>query len=219
MTKTILLTGASLGFGKLTAFNLAKEKAHLALTYYKDEKEAREVEKKCKELGAQEVLMIKLDVKDSKNIQNVVSQVIKKFKSIDFLINNAGIVIWKNFEDQTENEIEDQLNTNLLGLIKMTKFALPNIKEMIINVASEAALEGYGELSTYCASKFGVRGFTQALAYEQPKIKIYCVNPGAYATRMNNFKGRNPQEVADLILDLVNGKINKRSGSDINIGF
>lgn len=215
--KIIFITGASLGFGRLMALNFAKSGCKLALTYYKDEKEANEVKENCMELGASEVLMLKLDVKDSKNISKVVSEVIKKFNSVDVLINNAGIVVWKKLNEQNEEEIDKQIQTNLTGLIKMSKACVPYVKEMVLNFGSAAGLNGYEDLAIYCATKFGVRGFTQALAQENPKIKVYVVNPGAYATRMNDFQGRPPEEVADLVLNIVNEKYKIDSGSDINV--
>ena len=73
-------------------------------------------------------------------------------------------------------------------------------------------------MSVYCATKFGVRGFTQALAAELPVgIRTYCVNPDTTATRMTNYQGKNPKKVAEVIVLAAEEKLNKKSGDDIDI--
>jgi len=214
--KVVFITGASLGIGKETALLFAKEKCKLILTYYKDEKEGKEVEKQCKSLGS-EVLLLKLSITEDHNIKEIVKQAIKKYGKIDILINNAGIFIWKKLEDQEYKEIEDQIRINLEGLIKVTKESLPFVKEMILNLSSAAGLEAYAFATTYCATKFGVRGFTQACALEFPKIKSYSINPGTIATRMNDFEGMPPIKVAEVILNVCKEKYNLENGADVNI--
>jgi 3-oxoacyl-[acyl-carrier protein] reductase len=88
---------------------------------------------------------------------------------------------------------------------------------MIINIASGAGQTGFAELTAYCATKFGVRGFTQALAEEVTKIKVYAVNPDMTATRMTDFQGRPPEQVAQVVLNTAKGMYNVPSGSDINV--
>lgn len=217
--KVILITGGSIGIGRETALSFSREKCKVAFTYYEHKKEALEVEKECLNLGAKEVLFLNLDIKKESDIKEVVKEVVEKFGKIDILVNNAGIVVWKNFEDQSFKEIDDQINTNLTGLIKFTRETLSNISEVIINVSSEAGLEGYGELTAYCASKFGIRGFTKALAVELDNIKVYSLNPGTISTRMTDFTGIPPSKVADLIVDVCKDeeKYNLKSGSDINV--
>lgn len=162
--KIVLITGSSIGIGRETAQVFAEEGCKLVITYYKDKSDGEKVALKCKELGAADVLILPLNVADDKSISNIVKETVKKFGAIDILINNAGIIVWKHFSEQSKGEIEEQLRVNLEGLIKMTKECLPHIKEAIINISSGAGLEGYETLTTYCATKFGVRGFTQALA-------------------------------------------------------
>ena len=88
---------------------------------------------------------------------------------------------------------------------------------MIINLASAAGLDGYEDITVYCATKFGVRGFTKACAAEMSKIKSYSINPGRIATRMNDFKGMSPEKVAEVILNVAKGAYNIKSGDDVNI--
>lgn len=171
----------------------------------------------CRDMGASDTLVLQLNLTDDKSIKECIRGVIAKFEKIDILINNAGVVVWEPLKNQTYREIESQLRTNLEGLIKMTKEALPHIKEMIVNISSGAGLEGYADLTVYCATKFGVRGFTKSLAEELDSIKIFSVNPGTTKTRMTNFSGLHPSKVAQVILNLAKGEYNLRSGSDVNI--
>ncbi len=215
--KVVFITGSSIGIGRETAFKFAKEGCKLVITYFKDKKEAEETLKKCMDLGAEDGIIVQLNVKDTKSIRDTVGEVVKRYGEIAILINNAGVIQWKHLESQTLDEIEDQIRTNLEGLIKMTKIALPHIKDIIINIASGAGMHPYADLTVYCATKFGVRGFTQALAQELKDIKIYAVNPGMTKTRMTDYEGIEPSRVAEVILDLAKGKIKASSGDDINI--
>jgi len=215
--KTVVITGASLGIGREIAFKFAKEGCSLALTYYKDKSQAMDVGRKCRELGAKQVLVLHLNVGDEKSIRTVVKQVVTKFKRVSILVNNAGIVIRKPFRSQTLEEIENQIGTNLIGLMKLTKESIPYVDEVIINVASSAGKQAISNLTTYCASKFGVRGFTQALALEYPNLKVYAVNPDRTSTRMTSFMGRPAEEVARVILNTVKGKYAVENGGDIDV--
>jgi short-subunit dehydrogenase len=94
---------------------------------------------------------------------------------------------------------------------------MPHVKDMIINIASGAGQEGFADLVPYCATKFGVRGFTQALALEISRLKIYAVNPDMTRTRMTGFQGRPAEQVARVVLNTAQGRYRKRSGSDVNV--
>ena len=215
--KIVLITGSSIGIGRETAFKFAKEGCRVIVTHYKDRKEGEEASKKCNELGAADVILLQLNVMDNKSIKDCVKKVIERFKAIDILINNAGIVVWKQLNEQTFEDIENEVRTNLEGLIKMTRECLPYIKEAIINISSGAGKDAFAGLSTYCATKFGVRGFTQAISQELRNIKVFSVNPGTTATRMNNFHGTKPEKVAEIILKAAKGEIKADSSRDIDV--
>jgi 3-oxoacyl-[acyl-carrier protein] reductase len=170
------------------------------------------------ELGAAETLLIKLDLRDDKSIVKAVDKVIKTFGRIDILINNAGVAVWKPLQEQTLADVEDPTRTNLEGLIKMTRTCmLPYVKDMIINIASGAGQTAFAGLAPYCAAKFGVRGFTQALAQEISKLKIYAVNPDMTNTWLSSFQGRPAEQVAQVVLNTAKGRYRKPSGSDIDV--
>ncbi len=215
--KVVLITGSSIGIGRYTAYEFAKEGSKVIITYYKDKEEALKTYNTCLELGMLEGLVLYLNLKDNGSIVKCVNEVLDRFGYIDILINNAGVLAWKPLREQSFEEIEAQIRVNLEGLIKMTKVALPHIREMIINIGSGAGKTGFPELTTYCATKFGVRGFTQSLAQEETDIKVYTVNPGMTATRMTGYKGVSPNIVAKVILNTAKGIYRKPSGSDIDV--
>ena len=215
--KVVLITGSSNGIGRETAFAFAAERAKVILTYCNDRLNGKTAEKRCRELGASETLLIRLDVRDNMSIARAVEKTHKKFGKIDILINNAGVSVWKPLGRQTLADIEDQTRTNLEGLIKMTWACLPFVRDMIINIASGAGQTAFAELAPYCATKFGVRGFTQALALEITGLRIYAVNPDMTKTRMSGFQGRPAGQVARVVLNTATGKYRKKSGGDINV--
>jgi NAD(P)-dependent dehydrogenase (short-subunit alcohol dehydrogenase family) len=217
MKNKVLITGSSNGIGRETAFKFASENAKVVLTHCNDRLGGQNTEKRCNKLGTAETLLVKLDLRDNKSIVNAVDEVVKTFGKIDILINNAGVSVWKPLQEQNLADIEDQIRTNLEGLIKMTWTCLPHVRGMIINIASGASQTGFADLAPYCATKFGVRGFTQALAQEISRLKIYAVNPDMTKTRMTGFQGRPAEQVAQIVLNAAKGRYRKTSGSDINV--
>lgn len=218
--KVVLITGSSQGIGKETALAFAKEGANVAVTYNTNKQKAEEVFKECDKIKTS--FLVNLDVTNSESIKNCIEKVIDEFGAIDVLVNNAGVLFDNELMKQNINEIENQINTNLLGLIKMTKAVLPFIKEqeesIIINIASDAGKNSYADYSVYCATKFGVRGFTQALSKELPNnIKIYSVNPGLTSTAMTNHQGVPAKKVAEIIINTAKGKISVDSTRDIDV--
>lgn len=217
MSKVVLITGGSIGIGRATCFAFAKKGYNVIFSYYKDTDEAKKVEKECLNLGASGVFSYYLNLMEDDSIKKFASEVIGRYSKIDILINNAGVIAWKRLEEQSFDEITSQVRVNLEGLIKITKILLPYIKEMIINISSGAGKVGFEDLTTYCATKFGVRGFTQALAKELTNRKVVVVNPDMTQTRMTNFSGRPPEDVANIILKVAENKIKVNSGEDIDV--
>ena len=214
--KVVLITGSSIGIGRYTAYEFARAGARLVITYYKDKEEGEVTKRRCLELGAEDAILLYLDLKDNESIIGCVEEAVKRYGRIDILVNNAGVLAWKPLKEQSFEEIEDQVRVNLEGLIKMTKVALPYVREMIINIGSGAGKTGFPELTTYCATKFGVRGFTQALA-EEESVKVYTVNPGMTATRMTGYQGVHPEKVAKIIFRVASGEIRRPAGSDVDV--
>ncbi len=216
----VLVTGSSSGIGKETAIKFSEEGSKVVITYNQGKERGEEVLEKCKENS--EAILVQLDVTARDSIREAVDKIIEEFGQIDLLINNAGISVSGTLEELSFDDIEEQLEVNLDGLIKTTKITLPHLKKgdkgMIINIASGLGKTGSSEVSIYCATKFGVRGFTQSIAEElSPDLSVYVVNPGMTATPMTDHKGEDPSKVADVILKTAQEKLGKRSGQDIDV--
>jgi short-subunit dehydrogenase len=215
--KVVLVTGASSGIGKATALRLAPAGTHLVLTYHRRQKEAEEVRAACLKRGAKDVTVLKLNVCNDKNIIMAFEEVRQKHPEINVLVNNAGTGIVKPFSGHSFAEIERQLRTNLEGLIKMTHVFLPLVTEWVVNIGSMLAKETIVDMAVYCASKFGVRGFTQALAREVPALKFCCLNPDMTATPLTQNHGRPPEAVADVLWKVLTGEIACPTGGDVDV--
>jgi len=217
--KVVLITGSSTGIGAATAVAFAKKGAKVVVTYNKSKKEGEKVLEACKKY--EDCILLKLDVSDDESIKNVYKQVFKKFEKLDILINNAGIATEPEFHDFKFSDVQKEIDINLSGLIKMTLECLPIMKKMkeaiIMNVSSKTGKQPNPRYPVYTATKFGVRGFTQALASYLPiNIKTYCINPAATATQMMDFEGVNPKVVADIIIKTAEDSLSKKSGDDID---
>jgi len=218
--KVVLITGSSAGIGKETAIQFAKKGSRIIVTYNEGKEEGEKVLEECKKHS--DAILLHLDVRDDDSIDKLVKETIERLGRIDILVNNAGVIRWKHLIKQSREDIEEQIKVNLLGLIKVTRAFLSQFHKqkdgIIINIASGAGKEGFSELTTYCATKFGVRGFTQALSYELTRgVRIYCVNPGMTSTRMTNYTGIAPSKVAEVILLAAEEKLDKESGDDVDV--
>lgn len=184
MRKTILITGASSGFGKETAKLFMQKGWNVIATMRSPEKET--------ELTASEnVLVIKLDVTDQQSVEAAVKTGIEKFGSIDVLLNNAGYALMGALEAATEASTRKQFEVNVFGLINVTKAVLPfmrsNKSGIIINISSVFGIVTFPFFSLYHASKFAVEGLTESLQYELSSlgIKVKIVEPGGYRTNFS----------------------------------
>jgi len=220
-TKSVLITGASNGIGRETSFKFARAGYSIGICYNKDKESSEEVASKCVELGATDVLTIEVDLEKDSDIKNCLDLFIKKFKKIDILINNAGVLYEKPALEHSFGELQHLVNVNVADLMKMTNEAFPHIKKgdgVIINIASAASKEVFSNIVPYCATKFAVRGYTMGLALELPKnVRVYSVNPGLTATKMTRFRGVHPEKVAEIIFNTAEEKYDIKSGEEIDV--
>ncbi len=214
---TVLITGSSSGIGRETAYRFARAGNNVILTYHLGRARGQAAERKCRMLGAPRTRLLGLDVRSEASVRSAARTVSASFGRIDYLINNAGVGKFEVFKKQTRTDLERQVRTNLEGLIRMTRRFLPLVRTGIINIASAAGEEAYAEMAIYCGTKFGVRGFTQALALEYPRLKVFCVNPDQTATRLSGYVGRPPAQVAEVIHRAANGEIKVKRGGDVDV--
>ncbi|EHQ27544.1 SDR family oxidoreductase [Mucilaginibacter paludis] len=186
MKKTILITGASSGFGKEAAKLFHINGWNVIATMRSPEKEV--------ELSAlTDVLICKLDVTDQLSIESAVAAGIEKFGRIDVLVNNAGYGALGALEAATADQTKQQFDVNFFGLIAVTKAVLPVMRQqksgIIINISSVGGRVTFPFSSLYHATKFAVEGLTESIQYELNPLGIYLkiVEPGGYKTE---FAGR-----------------------------
>jgi NAD(P)-dependent dehydrogenase (short-subunit alcohol dehydrogenase family) len=170
-------------------------------------------------------------------VNSLIKAVLEKFDRIDILVNNAGLVFVKKLVDTTEEEWDQTININLKGTFLCTKAVLPYMigneeRGVIINVSSGAGKAGFENLSAYCASKFGIIGLTESLAWEvasQSHMRVMALCPGEVATSMQKYADSNyyrqnenrmlkPQEVAQKIVDMIFDNARYHNGQSVDIG-
>jgi NAD(P)-dependent dehydrogenase (short-subunit alcohol dehydrogenase family) len=215
--RVVLITGASSGIGRETAYRFAEAGARLVLTYRTGRTRGEATEKRCRTLGATDTLLLPLDVTDDRSVAALARHLKRTYGTIDILVNNAGVAVFKPVREQTAREIERQIRTNLEGLIKVTRALLPLVRTGIVNIASAAGKTAYEDMAVYCSTKFGVRGFTQGLALEHPKLRICCVNPDLTATHLSDYEGRPPEEVAEVVFQAASGNADCSGGGDVDV--
>lgn len=185
MQKTIFITGASAGLGKATA-KLFQSKGWNVIATMRNPENETELNK------LENVTVLKLDVTDLTQIEETIKKAITNH-SIDVVVNNAGYGLIGALEALTDEQINRQLNTNLLGVIRVTKAFTPYFRErkngMFINITSMFGLIGYPTCSVYAATKFAIDGFSESLAYDLAHfgVKVKTVAPGGIQT---DFTGR-----------------------------
>jgi NAD(P)-dependent dehydrogenase (short-subunit alcohol dehydrogenase family) len=180
MQKTIVITGTSSGLGKSTARLFQSKGWQVIATMRNPEKEM--------ELNQLEnVIVLPLDVSNSEQVKATIKKITDKY-SVDVVLNNAGYGLIGALESLEEGQIERQIETNLLGVIKVSKEFVPHFREkksgIFINVTSTFGLMGFPTCSIYSATKFAVEGFSESLASElvQFGILVKIVAPGGMQT-------------------------------------
>lgn len=184
--KSVLITGADSGIGKAVALLFAKEGANISFVHYNDHEDAEKTKKEIQELGVKSIALGG-DINDNEFCQDVVSKTISEFGGIDILINNAGTQIpCDDIAEIEEENIRKTFNSNIVGMILLTKAAFPYLKSgsSVINTTSAVAYQGHEELIDYSATKGAIVSFTRSLALQsKPKgIRVNAVAPGPVAT-------------------------------------
>lgn len=188
MQKTIFITGASAGLGKATAKLFQSKGWNIIATMRNPEKEAELIQ-------LENVTILPLDVTDSNQIKKTVEKVLTEF-NVDVVLNNAGYGLVGPLEAFSEEQINAQIQTNLLGVIHVSRAFIPHFREKrsgtFINITSSFGLLSFPTCSIYSATKFGIDGFSEGLAYElaQFDIQVKVVAPGGMQT---DFAGRSLQ--------------------------
>jgi 3-hydroxy acid dehydrogenase/malonic semialdehyde reductase len=195
--KKAIVTGASSGIGAATAKALLREGASVAAG-------ARRVDSLA-ELG-DGVIALALDVTDSESAAQFVSAALDRLGGLDILINNAGLALGRDpFDESTEEDEEALIETNVHGLVRMTRLCLPHLADggHIVNIGSIAGRQAYENAALYVTTKFAVRGFTYALREDllgRP-IHVTTVDPGLVETGFSLVRFRGDEEAARRVYE------------------
>ena len=191
---SVLLTGASGGIGRATALRLANRGARLTL-FARSEGPLRSLKDEIASLGG-EAIAVSGDVRATEDARRAVAEAEARFGGLDALVNNAGLGLLRRIDEATDEEIETQIEINLLGVIRMTRAALPLLLRTpgsaIVNVASYAGKVGAPNYSYYGATKFGVVGLTEGWRRELTErgVRVTLVLPAAVETPFLDRAGR-----------------------------
>jgi 3-oxoacyl-[acyl-carrier protein] reductase len=213
---TALITGATEGIGRATAIALGKAGYRVGVVARTDAK-IRQLVAHLKEEGI-EAAGAAADVAQPGPVDHAVAQVTKTLGDIDLLVNNAGVLIAKPFEELTLDDWDTTMATNVRSLYLMSRAVLPAMRRhrrgTIVNVASLAGRNGFVGGTAYTASKHAVLGFSRSLMLEVRKenIRVIAICPGSVATGMlrdqtmlksNSDRILQPADVADTIVHAV----------------
>lgn len=197
MNKIALITGATSGIGKACAGKFAANKYNLIITGRRNDR-LLELKSDLEKQYGIAVLALCFDVQDRSAVAAAFKDLPDPWQKINVLINNAGLALGRDsFEDADMNDWETMLNTNVHGLLYVSKAILPFMlkekKGHIINMGSVAGKEVYEKGNVYCASKFAVDAITKAMRIDLLKhnIKVTGIHPGAVETEFSlvRFKG------------------------------
>ncbi len=196
MSKIILITGASSGFGKAIAEKFAAGGWNIILTARRKDK----LEAVAKEIGNKfgvKTLSLVFDIQDKKSVFENIGNLPAEWQAVDLLVNNAGLALGRDsFQDAHLEDWETMINTNVKGLLYASKAVLPYLIKQeghIINIGSTAAKEVYKDGNIYCATKHAVDAISKAQRIDllPHHIKVTAIHPGAVETDFSliRFKG------------------------------
>jgi len=196
--KSALVTGASSGLGRATAISLARAGADVALVA----RSAEELESAKAEVAKTgcRALTLPTDLAREEETSATVERTVEEFGRIDVLVNAAGTDVPGTVEELAVEGWDHTLAVNLRAPFLLSKAAFPRMRKagggLIVNISSVAGKKGWANASAYCASKFGLTGFTQALADEGKahRIRAIVLYPGAMATNWGAFTPEERQE-------------------------
>lgn len=209
--KVAVVTGSSSGIGREIALILARNKFTIYATMRNLQKNS-ELKSIAEEEGLlQSLRFVQLDVTDDNSVRTAIQTIYNESGKIDVLVNNAGYALSGAFEDLSIDEIKQQYETNVFGVIRTTQAVLPIMRKqkegIIVNISSGAGRFGVPALSAYVSSKFAVEGLSESMFYELEPfgIRTIIIEPGVIKTNFNNAtvvaeKSQNPNSPYTLLM-------------------
>ena len=200
---TVLITGASRGIGAECARTFAKNGYNVAINYFRSEKNALDLKSEIND-GGGVAEVFKADVSDEKQVEEMISAVVKRFGKVNVLVANAGVSKSGVFSDMTQSDFDKIFDTNVRGVFNVVKGVLPHMYEResgsIVTISSIWGQTGGSCEVLYSMSKAAIIGMTKALAKEVAPmhIRVNSVSPGAIDTDM--LSGLTDEEKEDFIM-------------------
>lgn len=235
--KNILISGASGGIGSEIAKTLANNNCRLHLIYNNNETEIKKIEKELSTIC--EIKVYKCNLTSFSDVKNLVKNIITKFNSIDALVNCAGVSLFQQIQDLTEDDFDYVINNNLKTTLNLTSSVAKHmISEQcgkIVNISSMWGVVGASMESLYSASKGAINALTLSLAKElgPSNITVNAICPGLIDTKMNSNLSKEtieeikeftplkkigtPKDVANLVEFLLSDKANFITGQIITV--
>jgi Short-chain alcohol dehydrogenase of unknown specificity len=205
MNKTILVTGATSGFGKAIAEIFAKNGYDVCITGRRAER-LEAIQQQLQSDYGVIVYTLQFDVRDKKQVETAINKLKSEVDKIDILVNNAGLAAgMSSIEEGDTEDWDTMIDTNIKGLLYVTRQILPMMKERcsghVINIGSTAGKVAYKNGNVYCATKFAVDALNQSMRIDLLPygIKVTGINPGAAETEFSLVRYKGDQERADNV--------------------
>jgi 3-hydroxy acid dehydrogenase/malonic semialdehyde reductase len=197
MSKIVLITGATAGFGKACAEKFASQKYNVIITGRRKDR-LEELKPQLEKQFGVSCLALEFDVRNRSQVKEIIQQIPVEWQGIDLLINNAGLALGRDYFDEADiDDWDTMIDTNLKGLLYVSRAVLPYLikkgNAQIINIGSIAGKEVYEKGNVYCASKHAVDAISKAMRIDLLRhgIKVTAIHPGAAETEFSlvRFKG------------------------------
>ena len=234
--KVVLVTGSSRGIGRATIIEFAKRGYNVVINYFKSDNDAKSLKEEIERNYQVKALVIKADVSNENEVKKMVEQIINEFGHIDVLVNNAGIVYDRSFEEITVEEFKRTLNVNVIGAFIVSREVSKYMKKgTIVNVSSTNGTKTISpDCLDYNISKIGLQSLTRDLAFQlKPNIRVNAIAIGWADTDMNKDLPQDyiddetskiylerfsePSEIAKTIYFLASDESSYINGEIINI--
>ncbi|MFM9908187.1 MAG: SDR family NAD(P)-dependent oxidoreductase [Chitinophagaceae bacterium] len=208
MSSIVFITGATSGFGRAIAIKYASQGYDLIITGRRKERLLSLQKDICSKYNVA-VFPLSFDIQNKKEVFDSINALSEKWKKINILINNAGLAAGRDyFEEASLDDWDTMIDTNVKGLLYVTKAVLPFMIEQgngghIVNIGSTAGKEVYEKGNTYCATKFAVNAISQAMRIDllRHKIKVTAIHPGAAETEFSMVRFKGNKDVAAKVYE------------------
>jgi meso-butanediol dehydrogenase / (S,S)-butanediol dehydrogenase / diacetyl reductase len=209
-----LVTGGGTGIGRAFAEALSGAGARVLIASRREEVLRRAAEEMNAACGAERVFPYAFDVRSRRQCERLIAYAVEKFGSLDVLVNNSGLAVPETIEEISAEGWDEVLETNLKGAMWLVRAALPRMTERdfgdVVNVSSQAGKNGYADVPSYCAAKWGLLGFAESLRDQVRKananVRVFNFCPGLVDVE-NTAPGAEPRpgfvHVANMARTLV----------------